>query len=82
MINVCLEYIHENPVKKEIVFHPFEYKFSYAIDYARGIVVIYIDKIECFSVWHTLYKSTRDEAVLTLVNTPYTSARRRIRVLN
>lgn len=39
-----LEYIHNNPVRAEIVEEPHHYKYSSAIDYADGVGLL---KIEC-----------------------------------
>lgn len=36
MIDRCIDYIHNNPVKAGIVDYPEEYEYSSAIDYAGG----------------------------------------------
>lgn len=40
-----LDYIHNNPVRAEIVFEPQDYKYSSAIDYCGGIGLLKIEKI-------------------------------------
>jgi REP element-mobilizing transposase RayT len=40
-----LDYIHNNPVRAEIVFEPQDYKYSSAIDYSGGKGLLVIKKI-------------------------------------
>jgi REP element-mobilizing transposase RayT len=41
-----LDYIHNNPVRAEIVYEPQDYKYSSAIDYCDGKGLLSIEKIE------------------------------------
>lgn len=40
-----LDYIHNNPLRAEIVFEPQDYKYSSAIDYSGGKGLLVIEKI-------------------------------------
>jgi len=45
MIDLQINYIHENPVSALIVAHPHEYLFSSAVDYAceQGLVELQLE---------------------------------------
>lgn len=40
-----LDYIHNNPVEEEIVYEPYEYKYSSALDYSGGKGFVCIEKL-------------------------------------